>query len=47
MPTAPARYRLLVPICIAKWRTRHMHVPERTTSIRSGGVDKGCGAGIP
>ena len=47
MPTAPARYRLLEPICIAKWHLRHIYVPERTTAVRAGGVDKGGGAGIP
>lgn len=41
MPTAQARYRSLVPICIAKWRVRHINVPERTTVIQAGGVDKG------
>jgi hypothetical protein len=28
MPMAQARYRSLVPICIAKWRTRHIRAGE-------------------
>jgi hypothetical protein len=46
MPTAEARYRSLVPICIAKWHVRHIYVPERTTLIQAGGVDKGGETGI-
>ena len=46
MLTAEARYRSLVPICIAKGRVQHIYVPERTTVIQAGGVDKGGEVGI-